>query len=419
MSRGSVLVIGINYSPELTGIGKYSGETGDWLSQEGCRVQVVTAHPYYPEWRTREGSRPWLFRKESMNGVEVIRCPVYVPRNPNSLRRVFQDLSFLIGSFLAVTWLIARGRPFDVVMAVSPSMVSCFTAYWYRLWKPGCKFVVRIMDLQAEAAGELGMLRRSRMLRWIMDMEAWVLRKSDWVCPITPAMGESLVLRGVSRMRTKVFPLWVDFDRVGPADPDPLQMESLGIPDDKKVILYSGAIGEKQGLEVVVDMAVRFSEEIPELLFVVCGSGPYMEKLKKTAGERGAGNILFRGLQPEPVFNQLLNRAWLHLVIQRNTRTESYLPSKLMNIMAVGGLALVTAYPGTTLHSIVFDNEAGMLVSEPDAESMSAVVSRLWESPGEADRLRANARRYALENLSKHAVHGAWALETGLFGVKR
>ena len=46
-----VLLYGINYAPELTGIGKYSGEMAEWLSQLGHDVRVVTAPPYYPEWK--------------------------------------------------------------------------------------------------------------------------------------------------------------------------------------------------------------------------------------------------------------------------------------------------------------------------------------------------------------------------------
>ena len=415
MRRRRILVIGINYSPELTGIGKYTGETGAWLAAQGGIVQVVTSHPYYPEWRTREGSRAWLFRRENLAGAEVIRCPMYVPRKPTPMRRVCQDLSFFMTSLLAVTWLLLWRKPYDVVMAVTPSMLSSFAAYWYRIWRPKSLFLVRVMDLQAEAAGELGMLRPSPMLRRIIDLETWVLRKADRVCPITPAMRNRLVERGVRFDHTHVFPLWVDFDRVGPSEPQPKAMEALGIPPDRKVVLYSGAVGEKQGLEVIVEIANRLKDEMPELLFVICGSGPYLTTLRRMAGKTDAGNILFRDLQPEPLFNQLLNRAWLHLVIQRQTRTESYLPSKLMNIMAVGGLVLVTAYPGTTLHAIVHDNEAGMLVTEPFAEPMARVIGLLRDNPGEADRLRANALGYARANLGLDAVLSEWARGIGLF----
>ncbi|MCF6337253.1 MAG: colanic acid biosynthesis glycosyltransferase WcaI, partial [Gammaproteobacteria bacterium] len=40
-----ILIYGINFSPELTGIGKYSGEMAAWLTSRGHEVRVVTAPP--------------------------------------------------------------------------------------------------------------------------------------------------------------------------------------------------------------------------------------------------------------------------------------------------------------------------------------------------------------------------------------
>ena len=52
-----ILIYGLNYSPELTGIGKYTGEMASWLAARGHEVRVVTAPPYYPAWSVREDYR--------------------------------------------------------------------------------------------------------------------------------------------------------------------------------------------------------------------------------------------------------------------------------------------------------------------------------------------------------------------------
>ncbi len=46
-----ILIYGVNYYPELVGIGKYTGELGGWLSERGHNVTVITPPPYYPEWK--------------------------------------------------------------------------------------------------------------------------------------------------------------------------------------------------------------------------------------------------------------------------------------------------------------------------------------------------------------------------------
>lgn len=414
MKAKKILVIGINYSPEPTGIGRYTGDMGAWLTAQGHQVQVVTARPYYPHWQVMEGHRGRLFEKESIAGVDVLRCPVYVPSDPTPMRRILQDFSFFLSSMAAVTWFLLAGKRFDTVVSVTPSLLSALTGVWYGFWRRDARFVVRVMDLQADAAGELGMIKSNWLMGIVKGVESFVLKKADWVCPLTPAMQGMVVRKGVSRAKTFVFPLWVDFDRVWPREPDPALMESLGLPADRKVVMYSGAVGEKQGLEVIVEMALAIREEMPELLFVVCGSGPYTEALKALSESKGTENLKFLEIQPEDVFIQLLNRAWLHLVVQRRTKTESYLPSKLMNIMAVGGLSLVTAFPGTTLHSIVHDNQAGMLVSEPDAEPMVRTLRLLMDNPAEAERLKGNALRYAREHLGRDPILREWSEGIGL-----
>ena len=50
-----ILIHGINFSPELTGIGKYTGEMAEWLATQGHEIRVVTAPPYYPQWQLAEG----------------------------------------------------------------------------------------------------------------------------------------------------------------------------------------------------------------------------------------------------------------------------------------------------------------------------------------------------------------------------
>src|SRR5674476_962973 len=59
-----ILIHGITFSPELTGIGKYSGEMAEWLAAHGHEVRVVTAPPYYPQWRVAEGYSGARYKRE-------------------------------------------------------------------------------------------------------------------------------------------------------------------------------------------------------------------------------------------------------------------------------------------------------------------------------------------------------------------
>ena len=71
-----ILLYGINFAPELTGTGKYTGELAAWLAARGHEVRVITAPPYYPEWKVRQGYSSWLWRTEQGASLTVLRCPL-------------------------------------------------------------------------------------------------------------------------------------------------------------------------------------------------------------------------------------------------------------------------------------------------------------------------------------------------------
>ena len=93
-----ILIYGINYAPELTGIGKYSAELAEWLAARGHEVSVVTAPPYYPQWRVHDGYRSGRYAKEELRGVTVRRAPLWVPEKPGGAKRLIHLASFALSS---------------------------------------------------------------------------------------------------------------------------------------------------------------------------------------------------------------------------------------------------------------------------------------------------------------------------------
>jgi len=94
-----ILIYGLNYAPELTGIGKYTGEMSSWLAARGHDVHVVTAPPYYPAWKIRDDYRGKLYRTEKVPGEPIVyRTPLYVPAKPTGVKRMVHLFSFMLGS---------------------------------------------------------------------------------------------------------------------------------------------------------------------------------------------------------------------------------------------------------------------------------------------------------------------------------
>ena len=79
-----------NYDPEPTGIAPLSGVWARAMSELGYDLEVVAAHPHYPEPKWGRRLRPY---RERRDGIRIWRLPIWVGR-ANVVERVRQELSF-------------------------------------------------------------------------------------------------------------------------------------------------------------------------------------------------------------------------------------------------------------------------------------------------------------------------------------
>jgi len=405
-----LLIYGINFSPELTGIGKYTGEMAAWLSARGHDVRVVTAPPYYPQWRVQEGYAGWRYRRETLKGVHIYRCPLWVPRRLSGLNRLLHLASFSVSSLPVMLWSGLWSRP-DVVLVVEPTSF-CIPVAWMTARIGAAAAWLHIQDFELDAAFELGLLRGARIKRWALAMERFWMHRFERVSTISERMLERLDAKAVMRERRVLFPNWVDIHAIKPmTQVSPLRHE-LGIADTTVVALYAGNLGAKQGLEILVQAFQRLVDR-KDLLLVICGDGGEREKLQAMA--RSFDNIRFLALQPMERLNALLNLADIHLLPQREDAADLVMPSKLTGMLASGRPVIATTQPDTQVGKVV--SGCGILVRPGDPDAFATAISQLADAPVQRRELGAQARRYAETQLDKVRILSA--LESRLLDLAR
>lgn len=394
-----LLFYGINFAPELTGIGKYTGEMAAWMAQAGHEVRVITAPPYYPDWRVGEGHSASRYRTERWQGVQVHRTPLWVPPQPGGLKRLLHLASFALSSLpvLCAQW---RWKP-DVVWVVEPPLMCAPAAAAFASLR-GSKSWLHIQDYEVDAAFDLGLVKGEGLRRAVQAAERWLMRRFDIVSSISGRMLDRARDKGVAPEQVLHFPNWVDISGITPLHTPSDYRAELGLADDAVVALYSGNMGNKQGLEILAEVA-RLLQDEPRIQFVLGGKGSGRADLQARC--EGLNNVRFLDLQPLERLNQWLGLADVHLLPQRADAADLVMPSKLTGMLASGRAVLATALPHTELSRVVNDEAAcGLVVPPENPSAMAQALRALAMDPARRAELGAHGRRYAEAQLSQDAI---------------
>jgi colanic acid biosynthesis glycosyl transferase WcaI len=387
-----ILIVALNYAPELVGCAKYTTELAEDLAARGHAVEVVCGPPYYPQWKVEAGYSGGRWSRETRNGVTLHRTPLYVPARPSGARRVAHLASFGLAAIGPAVGVARRLRP-DLVLAIAPALTATGAAL-LAARAAGSVSWLHVQDFEVDAAFDLGLLRTASGRRWALGLERRILKAFDRVSSISPAMVSLLGRKGVPVHRSLELRNWVDVEAVSvlPSSDTGFRRE-LGIAPERVVALYSGNMAAKQGIEMLGEVAARAKAADAPITFLLCGDGSARGILEARCA--GLDNVRFLPLQPMARLSELLGTADIHLLPQRPEAADLVLPSKLAGMLASGRPVVAMAAEGSGLAAEV---EGCGLLTAASGEAMAEAVLRLAgdagarQAFGRTGRLRAEER---------------------------
>jgi len=391
----SVLIISQFYAPEPIGIPLYVTDFARWLAERGAVVTVLTGRPYYPDFRLGPGYEGGKRDRETLDGVHVRRLPTYVPKGGRALGRLVNEAVCLVGALASV--LGSRSLRNRYVVSVVPTVFATYVAMLAR--RRGGRHVAVVYDIQSGLAGGLGMLGSGVLLKMIKKLETFALNRADAVIVLSDQMRKTLAQQGV-RKRMAILPLWLDLDMIRPMPPSNA---------DRPVVLYSGNLGQKQGLGQILDLAEVLRCERPEVRVVVRGQGSQAEPLKANASTRGLANVEFLPLVPLSEVNSALAEGDVHLVPQDPSGADFAVPSKIYGILAAGRPFVATAPAGSTLWRMHEETGAFLCTPFEDPRALADAVIGLLDDPGRRAAMGAKGRAFAEATAGRDVVLGSYA----------
>jgi len=364
-----IVIVSIYYKPEPV---PKPHELAEGLAARGHQVTVLTGFPNYPSGRFYPGFalRPW--QSSLINGVRVIRLPLYPDHSANALLRAAHYVTFFLSALLLGPFL---SGPADVVYVWGNPPTSG-VAGWIISRLRRARFVYGVHDLWPELALASGMIRRPLFARAIDTIERFVLRRADLVLSISDGFRRAILDKGVPSERVHVIPHWADGEIYRPLPRDEALADRLGW-SQRFVVLYAGNIGRLQGLEYLIEAAALLQKARPELLVALMGGGVERERLMGLVTQRQIKNVVFIDSQPPDqvaAYSSLADVLYVGLVT--NALSSLTIPSKVQTYLACGRVILCNV-PGETA-ALIHHGRLGVNCKSNTPESIAEGIQTMF-----------------------------------------
>lgn len=359
----------------------------------GVDLRVLTGFPNYPGGRLYPGYRIRPVRREVIDGVPVVRVPMFPSHDRSSVRRALTYLTFAASASVAAC--VGRFRP-DIVHAYVGPITLSVPAWLARVTR-GARTLLDVQDLWPESATASGMIGTGPLAAMADGFSRWAYRHSDRVLVLSDGYKQALAVRGVPGDRIDVVHNWCDEAQIPPP--------ATARPSDESTagalrVLYAGNIGSVQGLDVVLDAARILRDRRVNVEFTLAGTGVELERLRLRLEREGIEGVRFVGAVPPAQVGALYDRSDALLVHLRDTPLSRIaIPQKTQMCLAAGRPVLIGVRGQAT--RLVEEAAAGVAFEPEKPDSLADAVARLVSMGGPSRReLGERGRQFYMERLS-------------------
>jgi len=392
-----ILIVSDAYPPEVGSGAHLMAELARELAARGNDVVVLTSWPAYKLDRSAAATE---FSERMMEGrVRVLRVKTLPLHNSGFIVR---GVAVLLAPFQFWRTLIRHEpAPFDGVIVYSPPLPLANIGIWAK--KRGSRFLLNVQDIFPQNAIDLGILTNPLLIgvfRWI---ECHAYRSADVITAHSP-MNRSLLVRAYPKIVNKAVVLhnWIDPSQFSVGGVQEDFRETLGL-QGKFVAVYGGVIGPAQGLEVILDVAMRV-RDIPDLVFLIVGDGTEKSRLEEIARARGLTNIMFRPFVARERYPSLLKSADIGFLTLSPKMKTPVVPGKILGYMAMALPVLAIVNEESDAHAIIADAKCGYSCSSDEVAAAETLVRRLYEQRRDLTELGQQGQSYARSHFDKKII---------------
>jgi colanic acid biosynthesis glycosyl transferase WcaI len=396
-----ILYLSQYFPPEMGAPAARVSELSREWARLGHRVTVLTGFPNHPTGVVPPEYRGEWLRREEIDGVQVIRAPIFTAANKGVVRRSLSYVSLAASSALLGPFLAERP---EVIVATSPQFLTAVAGLWLSgvLRVP---FVFEVRDLWPRSIVEVGALPKDHLaVRALEQLERLLYRRADRIVVVSPSFVDEIAAFGIPREKLSVITNGVDLELFQPRDQAQAR-QALGLPREGFLASYVGTHGMAHGLDTLIETArlLRDDPAAPRVTLLLVGEGAEKARLKSRAQELGLANLLFWDQRPRDQVAQVLSASDACLVLLKDAPLfRTVIPSKIFECMGAGR-AIVSTVDGESRR--ILDAAGSGIFSPPeDARALAALLADLARAPARLEQLGRSGRAHVEAHYSRPAL---------------
>ncbi len=371
------------------------------LKKRGHHVEVLTGFPNYPGGKVYKGYKIRFWQKEEIEGLPVVRVPLYPSHSHSRIGRILNYFSFAISAAIMGSFLTGK---YDVIYVYHPPITVGIPAIWLGFIKR-IPFVYHIQDMWPDSVKVSGMMNNGFALGLVDKWCNYVYKKAAKLVVISPGFKQLLCERGVQEEKIETVYNWCDDSNIFRKKKDEVAAAKLGF-SGKFNIIFAGTMGKGQALDAVLDAAKMLKSECPEIQYVFVGDGVESERLKKRKEEMGLGNVIFLDRRPMSEVAEILCLGDVLLVhLKDDPLYRITIPGKTQAYMSTGKPILMGVRGNAS--DLVAQAGAGLSCEPGNPRSIADVSKKMFAMPKEElEKMGDNGREFYSKNLSLDVAVG-------------
>ena len=363
------------------------------LTKQGHEVEVLTGFPNYPQGKLYDGYKLKLFQKENIEGISVLRVPLYASHDNSAFKRVLNYASFAVSATLYGIFLTKKA---DVIYAYHPPLTVDMAALLIKLFRK-TPVVLDIQDMWPDTLKATGMIGNEKLLNIVDSLCKVVYRYADHIVVLSPGFKQLLEKRNVAASKVSVIYNWCDESSLNSVSE--LSADNKQLLNNKFNIVFAGNMGKAQSLDTVIEVAQQLKSEL-EIQFVFVGQGTETQRLKQICKDNQLNNVKFIPQMPMQKVGAILRKADALLVYLRNDPLfEITIPSKMQAYMAIGKPIIIGVSGDAS--NLVQEADCGVVVTPEDTLSLKEGILKLYHlERDKAEEMANKAKIFYQSNLS-------------------